>query len=137
MEQSIELRNLMLQFYESYSSGDNLFIENMFSQKEGVLVIGSDPNEWWAGYETIINIFKSQMGETGDFNIVDVDTKAYCEGTVGWGASQTIMKMTNGLEIPFRITAVFHQEDGDWKVLQWHASVGVSNEETLEQELTT
>ena len=137
MEQSIELRNLMLRFNESFSSGDILLIENMFSQKEGVLVIGSDPNEWWEGYETIINIFKSQMGEMGDFKIVDIDTKAYSEGTVGWGVSQTIMKMPDGLEIPFRGTVVFHQEDGGWKALQWHASIGVSNEETFGQELTT
>ena len=116
MEQSIELRNLMLRFSEAYSNGDIMFIENLISQKEGVLVIGTDPNEWWVGYDKIIKILRTQMGETADFKIVDVDTKAYSDGTVGWGASQVIMKLGDGPETPFRITAVFLQAFHSYQV---------------------
>ena len=137
MEQSVELHDLVLRFYEAFSSGDISLIENLFSQKDEVLLIGSDPNEWWAGYKTIISVLKSQMEEMGGAKFVDVDTKAYSEGTVGWSNSQAIMKMPDGLEIPFRMTGVFHQEDGSWKILQWHASIGVSNEEAIGRKLTT
>jgi ketosteroid isomerase-like protein len=61
MEQSIELHDLVLRFYEAFSSGDISLIENLFSQKDEVLVIGSDPNEWWTGYKTIISMFNSQL----------------------------------------------------------------------------
>jgi hypothetical protein len=27
-----------------------------------------------------------------------------------------------------RLTAVLHQEDGDWKIVQTHASIGVPND---------
>ena len=136
-EQSIELRDLVLRFYEAFSSIDISFIENFISQKDEVLVIGSDPNEWWSDYKTIISAFKAQLREMGGVKIVNVDIKAYSEGTVGWAASRAIMKMPDGLKIPFRMTGVFHQEDGSWKNLQWHASIGASNEDTIGQKLTT
>ena len=37
--------------------------------------------------------------------------------------------LEDGTEIPTRSTAVFHREDGEWKMVQGHKSVGVSNEE--------
>jgi ketosteroid isomerase-like protein len=37
-------------------------------------------------------------------------------------------KPPDGTEIEFRMTAVFHNENGQWKVVQQHASVGVPNE---------
>lgn len=46
MKQSTELKDLTLRFYEAYSSGDYSFIARHQSQKDGVLVIGTDPNEW-------------------------------------------------------------------------------------------
>jgi hypothetical protein len=38
--------------------------------------------------------------------------------------------------MPSRLTLVCQQEDGAWKVVQWHVSVGVANEELLGRELT-
>ena len=32
---------------------------------------------------------------------------------------------------PFRITAVFHRENGNWRLVQEHASVAVSNVEVI------
>jgi hypothetical protein len=31
---------------------------------------------------------------------------------------------------------VFHQEQGEWKIVQWHGSIGIPNEEAMGQELT-
>lgn len=42
-------------------------------------------------------------------------------------------------EKPFqaRTTVVLHEEGAYWRVVQWHSSLGVSNEETLGVEMTT
>ncbi len=61
MEQSTELKELYLQSCKAISSGDYSFFERYFSQKDGVLAIGTDPTEWWAGYDTITKVFKSQL----------------------------------------------------------------------------
>ena len=34
------------------------------------------------------------------------------------------------------LTTVWHQEADDWKLVQWHVSVGVANEEAVSRELT-
>jgi hypothetical protein len=67
--------------------------------------------------------------------VVHGEVKAYEEGTVGWAADQGHFLLPDGSEVPFRITAVFHREDGDWRLVQEHASVAVSNEEAIGESL--
>lgn len=129
MEQSVELQNLTNRFLESLVRGDVSFVEHLFSKKDCVLAIGSDPDEWWANYDTLIQGFRSQIGEVGGAQAIDLDTQAYCEGSVGWVANRFKVSMPDGSEIPFRVTGVFHQEDGEWQAVQWHTSIGISNEE--------
>jgi len=117
MEQSNELRELTLRFYKAMENADSTFFEDIFSQEEGVLVIGSDPAEWWAGHATIVRILKTQMEEMTGVKILDANPLAFSEGTVGWVSDQAKMKLPDVAEIPFRITGTFHQEDGEWKII--------------------
>ena len=60
MEQSADLRELMLRAYEAYTKGDLSFIESHLSSQDDVLVIGTDPQEWWTGQADIMQVFRSQ-----------------------------------------------------------------------------
>ena len=62
--------------------------------------------------------------------------QAHSEGSVGWFADQPTLKMADGSEAPARITGVFRREEGAWKLVQFHFSVGVQNEEALSTEVT-
>ena len=59
------------------------------------------------------------------------DIVAYEEGTVGWVADCGAFVLPDGSVAPFRITAVFHRENGSWRLVQEHASVAVSNVEVI------
>jgi ketosteroid isomerase-like protein len=72
----------------------------------------------------------------GGFPIEAAELQAFSEGEVGWAADRPRLTMPDGSEISFRLTAVLHREDGDWRVVQWHSSFGVANEEALGKELT-
>jgi len=137
MEQSTKLKELYLRCCEAISSGDYPFFENYFSQKDGVLAIGTDPTEWWPGYATITTIFKAQLKEMGGFKILADTPLAYRAGSIGWVAGQPTLKLPDGTEIPFRLTAVFQKEQDGWKIVQWHVSAGVSNEDLIGETLTT
>ena len=137
MEQSPELKELYLRSCEAQSNGDYSFFERYFSQKDGVLAIGTDPMEWWAGYATITRVFKAQLGETGGFQIIADTPQAYCDGSIGWVADQPTLKLQDGTEMPFRLTAVFQKEQNAWKIVQWHVSIGVSNEDLIGEALPT
>jgi hypothetical protein len=44
------------------------------------------------------------------------DVKGFREGSVGWAAGHGYFEI-EGRRVPVRLTAVLHQEDGDWKAV--------------------
>ncbi len=139
MQESSELKDLIRGWYESVAKGDITFTERVTSRQPEVLVIGTDPREWWVGYDKIVEVYRAQFEEMGagsGLQFLPGDTKAYSEGDVGWVADQPTVRLPDGHEVPMRVTAVFRREDGEWKVVQLHGSVGVANEEAVGSELT-
>lgn len=136
MQPSIELKELVLRTYEAMSKGDTSFYDTHLSRQDGVLIIGSDPNEWWTGYDTITQVFKAQMREMDGVSCLPGDPQAYSQGDVGWVADRPRFRLPNGAELPVRMSIVFVKEDGEWKVAHQHISIGVSNEQVVGQELT-
>jgi hypothetical protein len=136
MEQSTELKDFTLRMYKALSGGDFSFFERYHSQQEGVLSIGTDPNEWWEGYPTIAKVFKAQM-ETGVISLIAGAPQAYSEGSVGWVVDRPKFKLPDGTEIPVRMTSVFHKEGNDWKIVLSHISLGVRNEDAFGATLPT
>jgi hypothetical protein len=137
MEQSTELKEVYLRICEAMSNGEASFFRGCFSQEDGVIAIGTDPTEWWAGYDTITRVFMEQLEETGGFQMLAGEPLAYHNGSIGWVAGQPVIKLSGGAEIPFRLTAVFQKEQNDWKIVQWHFSTGTANEDLIGKSLTT
>jgi ketosteroid isomerase-like protein len=131
MERSEELRDVMLQFYSALSSGDLSFIDRHFSTADDVRGIGTDPTEWWSG-RRLIDVWKEQMAALGGtMPISPGDPEAFVEGDVGWVADRPTLDVGDGNPVAIRFTAVFHKEDGDWKLVQSHGSIGLPNESSF------
>jgi adenylate cyclase len=138
MEPSAELKEAVLRLYGAIAAGDIEAVGRAISRNKGMVVIGTDPDEWWSDYGDIVRVFTAQTDEQGGgIPIVAGDVEAYSEGDVGWFADRSLFKLSDGTQIPFRHTGVLHREDGDWRFVQLHASIGVSNEEEFGRELTT
>jgi len=127
MNPSTEVREAVLRFYQAVGSQDLAALERIFSRQSGVLAVGTDPNEWWAGYDTIMQAFQAQFRESGTRQVTPGDLSAFAEGSVGWAADRRTMRLSSGREITVRETMLFHQEDGEWRLVQFHASVAVPN----------
>jgi hypothetical protein len=136
VEQSSELKEFYRHICEAFTNGDYSFFERHISQQDGVLSIGTDPTEWVTGYATIIRGFKIQVEEMAGCQLLAGTPHAYRDGSIGWVADQPTLQLPDGMEIPLRCTAVFQQEQKDWKIVQWHVSVGISNEELIGKTLT-
>ena len=138
MEQSDELRDLTLRFYEAAATGDVPFFERHVSRQEGAVFVGTDPNEWWEGFEAFVEAMRAQSEALeGEMQIVAGRLQAYQEGNIGWAIDRDAsFRMPDGTELPFRSTSVFRQEDGEWKVVQNHASFGVSSEDMFGEDVT-
>ena len=137
MEQSTELSELYLRCCEAQTRGDYSFFEHHFSQEDGVLAIGTDLTEWWAGYPTIARVFRAQLEETGGIEVLADSPQAYREGSIGWVAGRPTVRLPDGTEILVRLTGVFRKEQDGWKIVQWHFSTGIPNEDLIGETLTT
>ncbi len=128
MDRSPELQDLLLRFYEALAQGDGSFIDKHFSVAPAVRGVGTDPDEWWQG-PRVAGAWKEQLEAMGGrMSLVAGDPEAYIEGTVGWAADQPTLELQGGA-VTVRLTAVFHREEGEWKLVQAHGSLGVPNEE--------
>jgi SnoaL-like domain len=137
MEHSEELKDLTMRLYEAEATGDITFIERHYSRQEGAVYIGSDPNEWWEGLEAFVEAMRAQSEAMEGMQIVSGQLQAYREGNVGWSIDRdALFRLPDGTEIPFRNTCVFVQEDGEWKLIHGHTSIGVSNEEFFGEDIT-
>ncbi len=137
MQPSGELRDLYVRLCEAQTNGDHAFFERRFSSKDGVVAIGTDPSEWWEGFDTITRVFKAQLKEAGGFQVLADEPRAFSDGTVGWVAGRPTLRLADGMEIPLRLTAVFQHQPEGWKIVQWHLSAGVTNEDLIGRSLTT
>ena len=136
MKQSAQIRDMLVQFYDGFSRGDAAALLDLISSEEGVLTIGTDPQEWWDERDKLRRAFEAQMKELGGARLVAGNPQGYEEGTVGWASDRPTIRMADGTEVATRITAVAHREGARWKLVQTHISLGAANEEVVGQTLT-
>jgi hypothetical protein len=134
MERSPSLERELSNLYDAFSKGDADAMEAMTSSRDGLVFIGTDPDEWLEDVDSIRQLLKAQVGS--GVTVEHGTPKAYEEGTVGWVADRGHFVLPDGAgKVPFRITAVFHREAGAWKLVQEHASIAQTNEESLGVEI--
>lgn len=131
-ESSVEIEQVLRDVVEAIANSDLDEIGRRTSRDPCAVAIGSDPAEWSEGYDEIMRLMRdstpdAEIGITAGLD----DVKAFAEGTVGWAAGHGYFEI-GGKRIPVRITAVVHQEDGEWKMVQTHASIGVPNDRMLD-----
>jgi ketosteroid isomerase-like protein len=64
-------------------------------------------------------------GGGDDIRAVADDIDIHVQGDVAWAEGRGRFTRAGGGERPVRMTGVLVREDGQWKVVQSHASIGV------------
>ncbi len=127
MQPCDELKNLVLQNYEKLASGKVLeVVRSSYSHQEGATVIGTDPHEWFEGYDSIFHFYEPS-GATKLEIKVDI-LKAYSEGDIGWTVDRVKLNTPNGVELTLRHTHIFQKENDGWKIVHNHVSIAIPNE---------
>ena len=128
MEPSPELRQVIVSFFEAVSNGDQSWVDRHVSGEAGARMVGTSPSILFEG-GGVAEFLKWELGESGGRVKASAgEPEAFREGSVGWGMTRPRLTLRDGKTISMRWGAVFHQEDGEWKLVQFHASVGVANE---------
>lgn len=131
-ERSPEIEQVLREAVGAMASSNADEVGRRTSRDPCVISIGTDAREWAEGYDQIMELFRESTpeGELGVTVGLD-DVSAFRDRNVGWAAGHGHFEL-QGKRVPVRITAVMHEEDGDWKIVQGHASIGVPNEQMLD-----
>jgi adenylate cyclase len=107
------------------------------ARSDGSLAIGTAPDEWWTGYNAISAVYRVQFEEMLPVGFEVEEIVAWKEGTIGWVAARALMLIEGRPSIMTRTTLVLREEGMHWRIVQWHFSMPVANEESLGIGLTT
>lgn len=118
------------------SLGSHEVLLNLVSSDPSVRGLGSDADELWVGQDEFLNVRQAQAVEMeGPTHEID-SIEAFEDGQFGWAMMFTTMT-TAAAVTPLRHTAVLRLEAGVWKVIQWHNSSPVTNQQVFGIDLTT
>jgi SnoaL-like protein len=127
MQQSEEVKNAWLRFCERLSAGDVASFDELVSQGPAALIIGTAPGEWVSERDRMRFGFEAE-----GVRLEAKDPVGYEEGSLGWVVDQPAFVFPDGSAMQTRLTAVMRQEDGRWKLVHMHVSVGVPDEQVGE-----
>jgi hypothetical protein len=127
MQQSAAVREAMLRFYDRLSASDVASFDQLVSQDPATLIIGTAPGEW------VTERDRMRFGfETEGVSIQAGEPVGYEEGSMGWVVDEPTFFFPDGSAMKTLLTAVLRREDGTWKLVHMHVSVGVPDEEVVE-----
>jgi class 3 adenylate cyclase len=109
-------------------------VSDLYSHQSGVRVIGSDPREWWSGYDRFWPILAAQLAEaraSGGIVMDSMDVEGFEHQDTGWVAAKGDLRFGDEPAVDFRLTGVLELERGLWRFVQTHMSVGLRNEDTV------
>ena len=137
MEKSEEVSGFLSSLIETFGTPRMATkFTDALSTEPGVLVVGTDPAEWWDNPDDMVRAMRVQSTELQGTSATVRHSEGWVQGDIGWGAVKADVTFPDGSAAMLRITATLARGSGGWKVVQVHASVGTANEEVVGRELT-
>ena len=137
MDDAATLAAFVDELYARMNDSDAAF-ERLIASGDGVLGIGTDPDEWWDGAAALRDAFATQTREMREAGMAvePGEVRVWQSGDVGWFADRPRIRLPDGSGLDTRVSGVCRREAGGWALIHWHISVGVPNEDAVGQELT-
>jgi ketosteroid isomerase-like protein len=131
MRVSREIRDIIAAWFGAVADGDARWRDDHVSTDPDLRLIGTDPEEWLSGPSAYDFFAREARAVGGKVTVRVLEVEGFEEGTVGWGSARPEITLPDGGQVTPRWSAVFHREDGSWKMVQLHASVAVGNAEAF------
>jgi class 3 adenylate cyclase len=133
--ESPELVEFMLDFHRRILANEDS-VYSSTSSSPYLTFIGSDAEEWWIGREAIL-AKRQQNAEMPRQEMRNHEVTAFSAGDIGWIVLRHEFRTGSGPWASIRQTVIMNKEDGRWKIIHSHNSIGRSNAEALGVHLTT
>ena len=118
-----QIEQKLRQFQEGYEARDTTvlyyFMDDLFSQ-ENILILGTMPNEIYAGYDEASDLVRSDWLHWGDVRLLVQNANISTQGNVAWISTIGFVEfdLSRFLVLPLRFSGVLVQEDFGWKFQQ-------------------
>jgi len=118
MPRSVELERFAREHFQAYRERDLAHL--IGDCTHDILAIGTDEPDWIEGRAELERVLRSEPG----MEIEVDDLTAQSEGALGWIAGHVRYILQDGGAVHARLTAVARRENGQWRLVQSHASIG-------------
>lgn len=131
------LRRVIENWFSAVASGDQTWLDKHMSDDPDMRLVGTDPKEKLKG-RAAHEFMKREAGALKDQIKIKVrDCEAYSDGDFGWGmATPEIELLPEHRKVTPRWSGVFHRENGDWRLVQVHSSMGVENTDAFGEQFS-
>jgi ketosteroid isomerase-like protein len=119
-----QVRKVIDETLEAQNAGDAARLRSMLSERPDAVHIGTDAEEWDTSNQ-VVDAVPAAGGD--DIQAVADEFDIHIQGDVAWAEGRGRFTRAGGGERPVRMTCVLIRENGQWKVVQSHASIGVPN----------
>lgn len=134
------IRTVLEKYTIARENEDINMIAEVWSNNEDIILIGTDSDENYVGWEQIKKAIQKQFGSFESVLISITDQKIHTDmdGRTAW-FSQTLNYnfINNGEAMSFegiRSTGILQKQDGNWQIVQVHLSVPI--EVGIDEEMT-
>lgn len=135
MQPSPELEALTRRILATWSRGDTEAMANLFSSNPMLRVLGFDADEQWRGPDEFVTVYTAQRGEWPEWQMTVQHVEAFEDNDIGWALAYSTISSPEASSV-IRNSAVFRLEAGAWRVIQWHNSIPVPNQQVFGVDLT-
>ena len=115
-------------YFDTLITGDTDRLIDMMSLADHYVKIGTEPDEHIEGGENARDYFQQIVANAADIEIEYEHLDIQERGAVAWFYTRQIWRLKwlgKPEELVVRLTGVLEKENGAWKFVQIHASVGV------------
>ncbi len=124
-----EVRKVIEETLEALNAGDTARLRSMLSERHDGAHIGTDAREWETSNQVVDAV--AAVGSADDVQVVADDVDIHIQGDVAWAEGHGRFTRADGGERPARMTWVLVRENGHWRFVQSHASIGVPDSDTF------
>jgi ketosteroid isomerase-like protein len=133
MERSPKVVAGLAAFYEAFNTHDVDRFAAHIADGDGVSVIGSAPGEGHDSRDDWVNIYGAGIAAMG-LRLEGGDSPTgFRGGDVGYARDTPAFVLPDGSRLPTRLTAVLAEQDGEWRMVHAHFSVGVPDEQAIKR----
>jgi adenylate cyclase len=123
IRRSEELAGLVRGLYAAMGSGDADAVEAFYSLSGQAVFLGTDRAEFWTDSARHNRDVRPYWERAGNL-LTPGELLAFECGEVGWMVDRPTIELATGERFETRLTFVFHREDGAWRIVHAHTSVG-------------